>query len=346
MARFTFEVCKQDQVTDLVKYIDEHWAKNHILVTSRELLDWQHKNLDTGDYNFVMARHNKSGEICGVLGFIPTSHFSAELESEKEVWLAIWKVNEGPKYIGLGLGLLNFLKREFSIKNICSIGISQIVFPMYETLGFTVGKMNQLALLNNTLSDYRIAKVPETFTSSIGQKNDQYKVVDIAKDQVASVLSDSDLYTNKTQKDGQYFTTRFLEHPKFEYRFLGVYKKDTLESFLVVRVVTQSESSAMRVVDIQGDLSSISRVTAHLHELLVAEGHEYLDIMQYGMDEESLVDAGFLQVDTDGELIIPDYFQPFVQKNIPIYFARQSQESEQSFVLFKGDADQDRPNIM
>ncbi len=346
MARFTFEICQQDQVSELVKYIDEYWAKNHVLVTSRELLDWQHKNVNTGNYNFVMARHNKSGEICGVLGFIPTSHFSDALESEKEVWLAIWKVNEGPKYIGLGLGLLNFLKREFAIKNICSIGISQIVFPMYETLGFTVGKMNQVALVNNTLPEYQIAKVPEQLTFSRCQKNDQYKVVDIAKEQVVSVLSEDGLYQHKSQKDGQYFVTRFLKHPKFEYRFLGVYNRDKLESFLVVRLVVHNQSSALRVVDIQGDLTSIGRVTAHLYELLVTEGHEYLDIMQYGMDEGSLFDAGFVPVDTDGELIIPDYFQPFVQKNIPIHFARQSQEDELSFVLFKGDADQDRPNIM
>ncbi len=347
MARFTFEVCKQDQVTDLVKYIDEHWAKNHILVTSRELLDWQHKNLDTGDYNFVMARHNKSGEICGVLGFIPTSHFSAELESEKEVWLAIWKVNEGPKYIGLGLGLLNFLKREFSIKNICSIGISPIVYPMYQTLGYFVGKMNHMVLLNNTISAYRIAKVPTLLPCKVAaKKNSYYRVEEIEESQISSLLSDPSLYRNKTKKDGNYFVSRFLLHPKFRYRFIGVYSETKLEAFLVVRVVEHDSSTVLRVVDVQGNHTTISQVTADLHELIANEGHEYLDLMQYGMDVDSLIDAGFRLVDPEGELIIPDYFQPFVQKNIPMHFARYSPEKEESFVLFKGDSDQDRPNIM
>ncbi|MEZ8470157.1 hypothetical protein AB6D20_000725 [Vibrio splendidus] len=346
MARFTFEVCKQDQVTDLVKYIDERWAKNHILVTSRELLDWQHKNVYSGDYNFVMARHNKSGEICGVLGFIPTSHFSAELESEKEVWLAIWKVNEGPKYIGLGLGLLNFLKREFSINNICSIGISPIVYPMYQTLGYVVGRMNHMVLLNDTISEYRIAKVSTLPFKVTTKKNSYYRVEEIDESQISSLLSDPSLYDNKTKKDGNYFAARFLSHPKFRYRFIGIYNGTKLEAFLVVRVVEHDSSTALRVVDVQGKHTIISEVTMNLHDLIINEGHEYLDLMQYGMDVDSLIDAGFMLVDPEGELIIPDYFQPFVQKNIPMHFARYSQEKEASFVLFKGDSDQDRPNRM
>lgn len=347
MARFTFEVCIQDQVTELVRYIDEHWAKNHIFVTSRELLDWQHKNLDTGDYNFIMARHNKSGEICGVLGFIPTSHFSAELESEKEVWLAIWKVNEGPNYIGLGLGLLNFLKREFSVNNICSIGISPMVYPMYQTLGYFVGKMNHMVLLNNTMSTYRIAKVPSLLTLKVStKKSSYYRVEEIEESQISSLLSDSSLYHNKTKKDGNYFVSRFLLHPNFRYRFIGVYSGTNLEAFLVVRVVEHLSSTALRVVDVQGNHTTISQVTSELHDLIVNEGHEYLDLMQYGMDINSLIDGGFSVVDPEGDLIIPDYFQPFVQKNIPMHFARYSQDKEAPFLLFKGDSDQDRPNII
>lgn len=346
MARFTFEICQQEHVEELTNYIDTHWAKDHILVTSRELLDWQHKSKHGGYYNFVMARHNKSGEICGVLGFIPTSHFSEELESEKEVWLAIWKVDEGPKYVGLGLALLNYLKREFAIKNICSIGISQIVFPMYQTLGFQVGQLSQLALINSSLSKFSVAKVPSNFAQRNLMAESGYEVSVISEQLLMTELSQAELFSHKTQKDSQYFIMRFVKHPKFKYRFIGIYRKQKLRAFLVVRVVEINKSSVMRVVDIQGDLSAVSKVTESLHQILVNEGHEYLDIMQYGMEEEFLINSGFVKVEDSDDLIIPDYFQPFVQKNITIYFARQTAEQESSFVLFKGDADQDRPNVM
>ncbi|MGR6832890.1 hypothetical protein [Aliivibrio wodanis] len=345
MARFTFEVCQLNQVEELVDYIDNYWAKNHILVTSRKLLDWQHKSKQGDYYNFVMARHNKTGEICGVLGFIPTSHFSEGLQSEKEAWLAIWKVNEGPKFIGLGLGLLNFLKREFDIKNICSIGISQIVFPMYQTLGFKVGQLSQLALINTQCEHYSIAKIPDDFSCNPLNKTTGYEVDFIAAEQLESQLSDVRLFYNKTQKDKEYFFSRFVKHPKFIYRFLGIYREQVLVAFMVLRTVSYSQSTALRVVDIQGDLTSVTKVSHNLFNLLVAEQHEYLDIMQFGMDEVELVNSGFIQVSGDA-IIIPDYFQPFVQENISIFFARKTSEKEKSFILFKGDADQDRPNII
>lgn len=346
MARFTFEVCQLSQVEELVGYIDSNWAKDHILVTSRKLLDWQHKSKQGEYYNFVMARHNKTGEICGVLGFIPTSHFSEGLESEKEAWLAIWKVNEGAKFIGLGLGLLNFLKREFDIKNICSIGISQIVFPMYQTLGFKVGQLSQLALINTQREHYSIAKVPDDFSCNFLNKTTNYDVSFMETTQLEEQLSGVRLFNHKTQKDKDYFLSRYVNHPKFTYRFLGVYREQELIAFMVLRIVSHNNSTALRVVDAQGDLASIAKVSNNLFNLLVTEDHEYLDIMQFGMNEAELVKSGFIQVGENENIIIPDYFQPFVQKNISIFFARQSSEIEESFVLFKGDADQDRPNIM
>jgi hypothetical protein len=346
MARFTFEVCQLNQVDELVDYIDNYWVKNHVLVTSRELLDWQHKSRQGDYYNFIMARHNKTGEICGVLGFIPTSHFSKGLEVEKEAWLAIWKVNEESKYIGLGLGLLNFLKREFSIKNICSIGISQIVYPMYQTLGFEVGQLSQLALINTNLDSYSLAKVPSAFVSENLVTAYNYHIAFIEEEQLVEQLSDIRLFRNKTQKDSDYFIARFVHHPKFKYRFLGIYQGQELVAFMVIRTVEHNQCTALRVVDIQGDLTSIVQVTGSLLDLLVSGKHEYLDIMQYGMSEPELIEAGFIKVGEDEHIIVPDYFQPYVQKNIPIFFARQSCETEESFLLFKGDADQDRPNFM
>ena len=40
------------------------------------------------------------------------------------------------------------------------------------------------------------------------------------------------------------------------------------------------------------------------------------------------------------DIIVPTYFEPFVCENIDIYF----EKSHKDLILFKGDADGDRPN--
>ena len=44
----------------------------------------------------------------------------------------------------------------------------------------------------------------------------------------------------------------------------------------------------------------------------------------------------------DNKEIIPNYYEPFVKKNIELRFAIKSNDSVFS-ILFKGDCDQDRP---
>ena len=42
----------------------------------------------------------------------------------------------------------------------------------------------------------------------------------------------------------------------------------------------------------------------------------------------------------EGATIIPTYFEPFIKKNVKIHFEKSSSE----LIIFKGDADGDRPS--
>ena len=54
--------------------------------------------------------------------------------------------------------------------------------------------------------------------------------------------------------------------------------------------------------------------------------------------------SGFKLINQNSnELIIPNYFNPYLQKNIQIYFFVDSKDIDK-VILFKGDGDQDRPN--
>ena len=52
-----------------------------------------------------------------------------------------------------------------------------------------------------------------------------------------------------------------------------------------------------------------------------------------------------LKVNCDeGDIVIPNYFEPFVQKNIAINYFTDSQALE-NLRIYKADGDQDRPNF-
>jgi len=66
--------------------------------------------------------------------------------------------------------------------------------------------------------------------------------------------------------------------------------------------------------------------------------------MQFGLPEKEFIKSGFVKAGDSQNLVIPDYFEPFVKSNIDIFFARKSENIENDIILFKGDGDQDRPN--
>ena len=101
-------------------------------------------------------------------------------------------------------------------------------------------------------------------------------------------------------------------------------------------------SKVIRIVDAIGQFqgSLYDEFQAYLKEA----GAEYIDLMNYGIDEDVFYQMGFRKLDLDGNLIIPNYFEPFEQRNVKIDIAWKA--DYENYVAFKGDSDQDRPNIL
>ena len=71
-------------------------------------------------------------------------------------------------------------------------------------------------------------------------------------------------------------------------------------------------------------------------------GAEYMDCYNAGIPADVWLAAGFTErVEGDG-CIIPNYLTPPVHENTEYYYFTNKPES---FVLFKADGDQDRPNL-
>ena len=74
------------------------------------------------------------------------------------------------------------------------------------------------------------------------------------------------------------------------------------------------------------------------------EKAEYVDFVQYGIDKKYFLNSGFKLLDLNINVIVPNYFEPLIQKNIPLLFSYKTNNN--NIRIFKGDGDQDRPNLV
>lgn len=325
-----FEFCKRDKVDSLIDFIDKNWKKDHIFVRNRELFNWQHKTKDL--YNFILAIEGK--KIIGILGFIPTSKFSDELIVNNEIWLAIWKVRHDIHKPGLGLLMLNFLNKKFNNPTICSIGLSQQVIPLYKALKFEVGVLEHRAFFNQNKRNFSPISPPKNFLLNLKKSNVQF---DIQKDGT-NLEKCKNLFKSSPKKNPEYIIKRYIEHPNYEYKLLFFRSSDKVISILVYRILLIENLIIARIVDVVGSNILEERFNYPIAEFLKKENIGYIDIVS-NLDCSN--HSGFIK--NNENFILPNYFEPFEKRNIDIDFAYKSNSGPLS--IFKGDSDQDRPNI-
>ncbi|CAM8623289.1 hypothetical protein MCEMIE11_00193 [Burkholderiales bacterium] len=327
----------EEDLPRLMQYIDKEWMPGHILSRDSELFRYQHQCGPA--LNFIISENNV-GSINGILGFIPSS-----VAADSDVWLAMWKVSRGTGNPVLGIELLQYLKAQEHRTVLC-LGINPQTIGIYRYLGYATGTMNHHFLPNKAISSFQIGKIP----SEVAYLERPFK--HSSRISLRSVFCEdipADFFLGTAshvlpRKDIAYFEHRYFKHPIYRYRVYGIYRDSELATLLVARLVCVEVASALRVVDIIGDESLLPWVTHALHDILENEGIEYMDLLSFGLDERLLQQACLSKLDlTSDQIVIPNYFQPFTQKNIPIHFF-VDQEISPKLRIYKADGDQDRPN--
>lgn len=336
--------CRDNEVNELVDFIDKYWKKNHILVLSRKLLDWQHYDQKNRRYNFVIAKHRNSGEIHSIMGFIPTSHFDPEIRNV-EMWICIWKAREDIHRKGLGASLHYYLKTQFDIEAILLFGMSEISLNITNRWGFKTGKTEHYYLPN--------MHHKEVLTQNRHDKKD------VGKNQPGWILKEltlaeyEQLDTQKgpfealdRYKSKNFFVNRYYNHPIYKYCFLGIQHNARVEGIAVTRQCGNETSTCLRIVDFIGDLACLCYVKGDLQALMIQKDYEYIDFVVAGFASEEIKRTGFINRKEDPETVIPNYFEPLLEKNVDLLWAYKTVNEDYPFSIFKGDADQDRPNIL
>ena len=340
MSIYTIKKVPVNEVDKLESFIDNHWKKGHALVKSRALLDFQHLNKDEKCYNFIVAENNETKEYDALVGFIPTSQYDKNLAHNGDYWGAIWKFREDISNDEINNAAFYIWKRIFkqpSFQSYAAIGISQIAKRIYEVSRIPVAILSQYYIANESMNEFVIGENLAKGSASTSAQISTIRVVDI--DCIEDVEA-----TYRPAKSVEYLKNRYQQHPIYKYMFWGIYT-NILEAVFVVRKVDVGDSCVLRVVDVLGNMAEIGNIYDDVQKILNKYGAEYLDFMNFGIEKSIFTQMGFHQLDlAQNDIILPNYFEPFEKRNVIMEVAYKA--NYDNYVAFKGDSDQDRPNVL
>lgn len=318
------------------KFLRSEWSHDHIFVKHPDLFKWQHLERDSGNLNYLLLELDN--EIQSMIGYIPYRHWSASAPDNR-VFIAIWKTASDCKVAGAGFHLLRKIRDISEADFIGAIGVSDIALPLYARLGYKTGLMNHFAIFNS--------QPPTKFLQDVPKQEISRGPVDLTELFFQLNFSRIDRVCRSTNsaKNAEYFAARYGSHPVYSYHAYSMTFRDS-EVVFVTRVIEIQGSLVCRVVDAVGDFNLIAQSAGAINALVEAKGYEYLDIYSTGLGVNEMSAGGFFVREPESEYIIPNYFEPLVMSNVELTFAWKDFGSGKPVVLFRGDSDQDRPNLL
>lgn len=337
---YTFSLCLEEEIDEVVSFIDTYWKKGHALVKSRLLLDWQYKNYKNHTYNFIIARSKDTNKIHAIEGFIPTTQFDDSIKNAM-TWGTIWKSIPEVAPLGLGFVVKQYREEVFGTKYNCEVGISPDALKYNTQLGNAVYSLTNWYIVNPLKKDFNlietVCKKSEIPNNSRSKVN--YRMMDISD---WNRVMDSLIIPE--YKSGLYYVNRYFKHPI--YKYYSILLSDMASSgheVIFYRIAEHDGNKCIFIVDYIGDGTLISESQDVLITLMKENDAEYILFPCYGVPDCYLKKAGFVSRKQIND-IIPIYYEPFVKQNVEILCA--SRNSSVDWCSFKGDSDQDRPNII
>ena len=330
--------CRNEDIELVMDFIERHWQSGHSLAVSRALMDWQH-GVQDGHYNYLIAIRGQT--VLGILGYINSRRFDSDLTENNVVWLALWKVLDNVGVAGLGLRMLNTLASIEPHTMIAVNGINSTHPPMYRALRYQSEELKQFYVVNMhsercLLKNSAKQKLPTPRTG-------QSRLVEMNEKDLRGFDPNLIAMDIANPKSPVYFLNRFLSHPFYKYRVYQIVGSTHEPALLATRVAEHDGARALRIVDFAGDPKAISELGSAISELMKETKVEYTDFWQLGLNDEYLERAGFALLDSEGPVVVPNFFEPFVQRNGRILCAVKSQSNFPA-IICRADGDQDRPN--
>ena len=244
----------------------------------------------------------------------------------------------------LGIKLLEYLRNSKEYRVLTCNGVAIQTINIYKFLNIYTNYLLHYVILNDNIKKYNIAKVANSFSLKkpkfLSNNNFSFKEL-----QEAELIFEFEKYKNNIPyKDKPYFAKRYFNHPIYTYKIYGVFYKKYITTLLVTREEKVRNSRVLRIVDYIGKDSDLKFVSKYLYSIIEQNNYEYADFMCFGFSDKELINAGFIMVSHNtNNLVIPNYFNPFIQENTKIYFFADTSKIERVRMV-KADGDQDRPS--
>ena len=254
----------------------------------------------------------------------------------------IWKALKSDNNPMLGIELLEFLRNHKDYNILFSPGINKEIIGIFHYLDIYTNHLSQYIIINQNIQKFNILKIKDdvSIKQANFMENSQYNLVKLKESELDF---DFDIQEFIPHKDKNYFIKRYFNHPIYIYDIYGIYKAKRLASLIVTREVSHENSKILRIMDYLGDENDITYIISQLYQIVANKGYEYLDFVCFGFDNTKLERAGFSKINLEStEIIVPNYFSPFVQENIKINFMADTKEINK-LRMCKADGDQDRP---
>ena len=285
----------------------------------------------------------KKNRIIGCHGFISNSQYSEKLILNDTIWMVNWVADKGIP--NPGMKLVFFPIKKLNYTRIGTIGCNKIAKNIYKKIGFKVGEMKHYYLINSKIRLFKLIKNKKVNNKMINRNITKKKIRILKRKLNLNIFGDDKEYLQKKYgKDENFYINRYTKHPYYKYNIYQITELRKIVGFFVIRICKYKGSKALRIVDFFGYDEALIGINFPLQKLLSKTKAEYIDFYEYGMKNSIMLKSGLNKNNFSNDIIIPNYFEPFVKKNINLSWAIKSKLNR--FVpMFKGDCDQDRPSF-
>ncbi|MES0809976.1 GNAT family N-acetyltransferase [Roseibium sp. SCPC15] len=321
---------RQSDRSAILEFIDTFWRKDHIFVREPSFFDYEMTT--DGVPQFILAVN--SNQIVGLVGYVK----HAALVEESDLFLVLLRVLESHANEGLAIKLLKTCL-DLTNKNVHTVGANPKALPLYSLMGFKTGYLDHYYWLNPQIGTYNLAHVPERLDWQTAKFSCNVTPVTSIEETEYNRLP----HYRHAAKSLDFFRKRYFEHSTFSYSVYAVRDQATggsLTGLGVTRLVEANQSRAMRIVDWIGHDDYFNAFAGAIQQHCLMEQCEFADFYCLGMSADILKQAGFCKILAETETIIPNYFSPFLQRNVSLTFCTTQNNN---IKLFRGDGDQDRP---
>lgn len=373
-----FRYANRNEYPAISRFLDEHWAKDHVYCRNQALFDWTfHREgyWPDGQYSFAMAEDK--GELVGILGGIPFA-FNCFGRRLKGVWIANYAVRPDYRKGATALQLLaQFRRPEFYA--CVAFGITRASAVIYRVLrgevlpliprsvvvlpGNTSRMVNLLTVAHPDwpadraralAKPFELGALPEGATACSDKVPAGWDRADWPRIAASTIGA---------ARDRDYLDWRYARHPVFNYRVIAVPEGDRT-GLAVWRLETIRRQTPEGRVDIDkfgrlieflpASRANARKLGAAFLEHLCGAGAFGADFYGYhGETRTWLEEVGFRPTadHPDGDAI-PSRFQPLDGKGGGILSAMFLAEPlpgcndaiDCPWYWTKSDSDQDRPN--